>query len=262
MGQDSIVAGPIIENRTHSISVSDAQSVEQPVMDQWLEMFALFAHDLESPLASMKYVLRLIEDGKLDLFNPRHRQIVSSSKIAVERAESILYDSMAVAKAGELGFPVNFERQCLGPIIREVAGMASVSAAENKIRVTVAEPISEQMAEVDTHLLKRALDNLLFNAIRHTPGGGEVTVSTASDARQICIQIRDSGNGLGDIDSEELFEKYGQIKLRSQGKHRGVGLGLYFCRLAAIAMGGTVSAANHPDGGAIFTLCLRISGEK
>lgn len=231
-------------------------------MDQWLEMFALFAHDLESPLATMKYVLRLIEDGKLDLSNPRHCQIVSSSRIAVERAESILYDSMAVAKAGDLGFPVNLEKMTLGPIIREVAGMASVSAAENQVKVVVTEPVAGQSAEIDTHLLKRALDNLLFNAIRHTPSGGTVTVSTQTDARHICIQIRDSGNGLGDIDPEELFEKYGQIKLRSQGKHRGVGLGLYFCRLAAVAMGGTVTAANHPDGGAVFTLCLRRSGEK
>lgn len=256
------MSGPTIASRTSHIIVADARSAEQPVMDQWLEMFALFAHDLESPLATMKYVLRLIEDGKLDLSNPRHCQIVSSSRIAVERAESILYDSMAVAKAGDLGFPVNLEKMTLGPIIREVAGMASVSAAENQVKVVVTEPVAGQSAEIDTHLLKRALDNLLFNAIRHTPSGGTVTVSTQTDARHICIQIRDSGNGLGDIDPEELFEKYGQIKLRSQGKHRGVGLGLYFCRLAAVAMGGTVTAANHPDGGAVFTLCLRRSGEK
>jgi two-component system, OmpR family, sensor histidine kinase BaeS len=256
------VQGQTTVNKTDSVSVIDAQSSDQPVMDQWLEMFALFAHDLESPLASMKYVLRLLEDGKLDLNNPRHRQIVSSTGVAVQRAESVLYDAMAVAKSGQLGFPVNLESQPLEPILREVAGMASISAAENRVKVTVIEPIAPGKVSVDLHLLKRALDNLLFNAIRHTPAGGTVSLATKVDALSICVQIRDTGAGLGDIDTEELFEKYGQIKLRAQRKHRGVGLGLYFCRLAAEAMGGSVSAANHPEGGAVFNFCLRRSGEE
>jgi signal transduction histidine kinase len=231
-------------------------------MDQWLEMFAFLVHDLETPLASMKYVLRLLEREELDLSNPRHRQMVSSSRIAVERAESILYDTMAVAKAGRLGLPARLENLTLEPIIRDVAAMATAVAAENGIGLVVAEPIVTLAVTIDARLLKRSLDNLIFNAIRHTPEGGTVTVSTETDAESIHIHVKDSGPGFGEIEPNELFERYGQIMKRSQGTHRGVGLGLYFCRLAAIAMNGSVSAANHPKGGAVFTFSLPRSLEE
>jgi signal transduction histidine kinase len=53
-----------------------------------------------------------------------------------------------------------------------------------------------------------------------------------------------------------LFEKYGQFNLRSQGKTPGRGLGLYFCKLAATGMGGTILADDHPKGGAVFSIKL------
>jgi K+-sensing histidine kinase KdpD len=71
--------------------------------------------------------------------------------------------------------------------------------------------------------------------------------------------VKDSGPGLGEIDPETLFEKYGQAEIRARGKHRGVGLGLYFCRLAAAGMGGTVLADDHPKGGAVFSIKLQKS---
>jgi K+-sensing histidine kinase KdpD len=75
------------------------------------------------------------------------------------------------------------------------------------------------------------------------------------------IHVRDSGEGFGDTDPNELFERYGQITKRAQSAHRGVGLGLYYCTLAVTAMSGSITAANHPDGGAVFTICLpKITG--
>ncbi len=239
--------------------VSGEKRTDESVMDQWLEMFALFAHDLESPLASMKYVLKLLENGKLDLSLPRHRQLVESSRVAVERAESILYDSIAVARSGKLGLQAQLADLHLKPILVEAATLATGAAAPNQIAVVAVEPVPAVRIQADAHLLRRLLDNLLFNAIRHTPADGTIRLYAEEKGARIQINIKDSGNGLGDVDPNLLFEKYGQIKMRAEGTHRGVGLGLYFCRLAATAMGGSVSAANHPDGGAIFSLLLNKS---
>jgi two-component system, sensor histidine kinase and response regulator len=238
-------------------NIDSAVENNQLIMDQWLEMFAFLVHDLESPLASMKYLLRLLDKGQLDLSNPLHSQIVASSRIAVERAESILYDSMAVAKSRQLGLQVNLEHLPLAPIIRDAVSMVYSTADENQVKLEIIEPIAPFPMKIDSNLLKRSLDNLIFNAIRHTPQGGNVVIYTDFNSGNVNIHIKDSGNGLGDIDPEELFARYGQINLRSQGKHRGVGLGLYFCKLATDAMHGTVSAGNHPEGGAVFTICLQ-----
>jgi signal transduction histidine kinase len=238
------------------------QSNSENHADIWLEMFALFIHDIESPLASMKYILKLIDDGKLDLDRPIHRKLVRSSQIAVTRAESILYDILLIARSGKAGIPVNLTTLDPIPIIDEARTLAEGAAEEQEVRIEFVGPVPEVSVTADPSLLRRALDNLLFNAIRHTPRGGEISISCEDVGRSYFVHVKDAGPGLGDIEPEQLFEKYGQVHLRAAGKHRGVGLGLYLCRLAATVMGGTVIAADHPDGGAVFSLRLCKSGEK
>lgn len=230
---------------------------QQKQADLWLEMFALFIHDIESPLASMKYLLKIADEGRLSLQKPTHQRLVRSSRIAVERAEAILYDIMAVAKSGKAGLPVTLTESEPIPIVKESVTLAEGSAYENDITITLETGNEQGKVIADTALLKRALDNLLFNAIRHTPNGGTISVYLTHADDSMYVNVKDSGEGLGDIPPDQLFEKYGQLQLRTTGRHRGVGLGLYFCRLAATGMGGTIFADDHPDGGAVFTLRLR-----
>ncbi|MDH3892887.1 MAG: HAMP domain-containing histidine kinase [candidate division Zixibacteria bacterium] len=239
----------------HKPESNDA--VEQIEADKWLEFVSVLLHDMESPLASMKYLLKLLDEKKLNLAKPLHRQIVASSHIAMERTESIIYDIMAVAKAGKMGIPCNPVPLDVLPVVREAIVLVQGSAQEHKIDMRLTGNLSEQIVKADTGLLKRVLDNLLFNAVRHTPENGEIVISIDEQADSVYIHIKDSGPGLGDVDPEVLFEKYGQLKLRTEGRHRGVGLGLYFCKLAAMGMGGTILADDHPEGGAVFSTKLR-----
>ncbi|MFZ5980045.1 MAG: sensor histidine kinase [Candidatus Zixiibacteriota bacterium] len=238
------------------IEIPKKEARSQKEVDSWLEVFSIFIHDIESPLATVKYLLKLIEEDKLDLSKPRHRKLVGSSRIAVERAENILYDIMAVARAGKAGIPVELVNLVPDAIIREAIGLAEGSAMENNIEITYTNNAGNIVVKADPKLLKRVLDNLIYNAIRHTPGGEKISVYTEPGEQCVFIHVKDSGPGLENIEPDKLFEKYGQINLRAQGKHRGVGLGLYFCKLAAIGMGGTIIADDHPNGGAVFSVKL------
>ncbi len=229
--------------------------------DRWLEIFSVLVHDIESPLASMKYLLRLLEEGRLDQKKPLHQKLISSTGVAVSRAESIIYDIMAIARSGRAGLPVNLKTIIPDEIIDETILLASGSASERKIRVVRAGSPSPIEVIADPTLLRRTLDNLLFNAIRHSPSGGEIRLYTSEEPNSLFIHVKDSGPGLDDVDPELLFEKYGQARLRVEGRHRGVGLGLYFCKLAATGMGGTIVADDHPEGGAVFSIKLRKAKE-
>jgi K+-sensing histidine kinase KdpD len=237
------------------------KTVEHIEADKWLEFVAVLLHDMESPLASMKYLLKLLDEKKLNLEKPLHRQMVASSHIAMERTESIIYDIMAVAKSGKRGIPCSPSPVDVLPVVQEAIILAGGSAQEHKIDLELTGDPSKQVVMADTGLLKRVLDNLLFNAVRHTPENGKIVISISEQADSVYIHIKDSGSGLGDVDPEVLFEKYGQLKLRTEGRHRGVGLGLYFCKLAAMGMGGTILADDHPDGGAVFSIKLRKAKE-
>lgn len=224
--------------------------------DRWLEIFSVLVHDIESPLASMKYLLRLLEEGRLDTRKPLHHKIVSSTGVAVKRAESIIYDIMTIARSGQTGLPVYLETLAPDEIIDETILMASGSASERDINIVRDDGPGGVKVIADPALLRRTLDNLLYNAIRHSPSGGEVRLYVSEEPNSLFINVKDSGPGLDDVDPELLFEKYGQVKLRTEGRHRGVGLGLYFCKLAATGMGGTVVADDHPEGGAVFSIKL------
>ncbi|MEE8575944.1 MAG: HAMP domain-containing sensor histidine kinase [candidate division Zixibacteria bacterium] len=228
--------------------------------DRWLELFSILIHDLESPIASVKYLLRILEEGKLDFDNPVHQQIISSSKVATERAESILYDILAVARAGKAGIPLTMANLVPETLIKEAIDLGQASALEHRQKITYTNNAGNLAIQTDPKLLKRVLDNLLYNAVRHTPAGGTIAVYTEPGDRSVFIHIKDDGEGLGDINPAALFEKYGQVRLRAEGKHRGVGLGLYFCKLAVTGMGGTIMADDHPKGGAVFSLKLRKAG--
>lgn len=228
--------------------------------DKWLEMFSLFIHDLEPSLASMKYILKLLEGGKLDLKKTTHRDMVSSAGVAVKRAETIIFDIMAVARSGKMGLPVSMTVLNPQALVDEAAGLARVTAAEYGLSIIVREDGSLPLVKADPILLARTLDNFVFNAMRHTPAGGEVMIYTTTEKKSFYIHVKDTGPGLDDIEPHTLFEKFGQFNLRSSGKHRGVGLGLYFCKLAATGMGGAVMADDHPDGGAVFSIKLQKAG--
>jgi len=248
---------PIVEERARRTAAKGGAG--RPESDRWLEIFSLFIHDLESPLASVKYLLGQIEAGKFDTEKPIHQRLLKSSQIALDRAESILYDIMAVARAGDVGLPVETISLVPTAVIDEALLLIAGSAQEHDVAVTFTNNAGDIPVEADPKLLKRMLDNLLYNALRHTPGGGTIAVYTEPGKEAVFIHIKDSGAGLGEIDPARLFDKYGQTDLRAQGKHRGVGLGLYFCRLAATGMGGTVLADDHPKGGAVFSIKLRKS---
>ena len=236
-----------------------AETADSQTMDQWLEVFSLFVHDLESPLASIKYLLSQIHSGRFDLQKPIHQRLLDASRIALDRAESILYDIMAVARAGEVGLPVQMTNLVPTAVIEEAVTLVSGSAVERNVEITFTNNAGDVAVQADPKLLKRMLDNLIYNALRHTPGGGQVAVYTEPGKKCVFIHVKDTGPGLGDIDLEALFEKYGQVEMRTRGEHRGVGLGLYFCRLAATGMGGTVLADDHEKGGAVFTIKLKKS---
>jgi K+-sensing histidine kinase KdpD len=75
----------------------------------------------------------------------------------------------------------------------------------------------------------------------------------------VIVSIKDEGAGFGDIDPDILFDKYKQVDLKKDNKYRGVGLGLYFCRLAITAMGGSTWAEKRPGDGACFKFSLSIA---
>jgi len=108
----------------------------------------------------------------------------------------------------------------------------------------------------DPALIERVIANLIDNAIKYTPAGGEIEVSASPFASGICVRVADSGPGIPPEMREEIFAKYFQIRPQNGARLDGVGLGLAFCRLAVTAHGGEIWAENGPVRGAVIAFTL------
>jgi signal transduction histidine kinase len=141
----------------------------------------------------------------------------------------------------------------LADVARRAAGLLAVRAADRKVRV---DPPAPGEALPATGEFKRALQivvNLLTNAIRYSPEGGQVWVRTDREGDLAALIIADQGKGIAPEDQPRIFEKFERVDPTEAG---GTGLGLYIARRLARAMGGDISVDSAPGQGARFTFTL------
>jgi signal transduction histidine kinase len=115
---------------------------------------------------------------------------------------------------------------------------------------------SDTPLPIDRKLVRRAVENLITNALKYTRGRVDVGVShvAGSDAE---VTVADEGPGIPDALKSGLFEKFGSVEASRGQTRRGIGLGLYMVRLVAAAHGGTVAVEDRSGGGTVFRLTLR-----
>jgi two-component system phosphate regulon sensor histidine kinase PhoR len=102
----------------------------------------------------------------------------------------------------------------------------------------------------DRHRIEQVLVNLIDNAIKYSPNGGEVSVSTAALPHGVRVEVRDNGMGIPQAEQRSIFEKF--YRLEGPQARAGTGLGLYICRELVQRMGGTIGVESDPGTGSTF----------
>ncbi len=135
----------------------------------------------------------------------------------------------------------------LGPLAKQKRQTLLVEPAYN-LRPIIAVPL----------LLREALSNLVSNAVKYTPEGGEITVwaEAGADARSVVVGVRDNGIGLSPHDLERLFTKFFRSSDPRVQRERGSGLGLALTHAMIARMGGHIDVSSVPDQGTTFRLTL------
>jgi signal transduction histidine kinase len=104
--------------------------------------------------------------------------------------------------------------------------------------------------------VSRILANLLDNAVKFSPRGGKIKISTSLIADEVRICVRDTGPGIPPEYEETIFERFSQVP-GQVGRRRGSGLGLAFCKLAVESQGGRIWVESIPEGGSKFVFTLK-----
>ena len=145
----------------------------------------------------------------------------------------------------------------LADLARRAAGLLSVRAGDRAVRIDGPGTDETLPAIGDFTRTLQILMNLITNAVRYTPEGGQVWVRTEQEGDLAAIIVADQGKGIAEDDQDRIFDKFERVDPTEPG---GTGLGLYIARRLARAMGGDISVDSAPGQGARFTFTLPLRG--
>lgn len=209
-------------------------------------------HDLKSPLSAIL--------GNLDLLSmsadDRLQRMIERSRMSASRILSMIVNLLDVEKLEEGRLVPRIQRIDLGEMARAGVDEARVVAGQRRVHLALDAPGEAVWTDIDPGLVRRVLDNLMSNAIAHSPGGGEVRIEVGSRPEGVELSVSDQGDGVPHALREEIFEKYAQLDDHDAGRSLNRGLGLTFCRLAVEAHGGSIWVDDAVGGGARFRVLL------
>lgn len=210
------------------------------------ERLAILAHELRNKLGSALMSFDALQRGAVG--------IGGSTSAILGRSLSGLRELVdrALLEARLDGGGVRSERMRAWQLVEEVEIIANFEA--NKREINFAAHCNDRSAELDLdrHIVAAALGNLVQNAIKFTPPGGDVSLGTETRGKRMFFHVRDECGGLPEGAAETLFQPYSQRGL----DRTGLGLGLLISRRAVEANGGTISVVDLPQKGCIFTVAL------
>jgi signal transduction histidine kinase len=210
------------------------------------------AHDLNSPIFALRGYLQGLESG-VAVTPERMTHYLSVCQSKVSELERLTADLSAYTQIERLEQTMRCEPLELDTLARDVAEDARPEAAARGVRLTISSDAPAIHCHGDPRLLRRAISNILENAIRYTPAGGEIDLTWEIEGELWRVCVSDSGPGVAPEDLPHLFAPFYRGEASRNRATGGAGLGLAIAQRIMRAHGGTLTAANCPQGGAIFT---------
>ena len=205
------------------------------------------SHELRSPLARLNFALELVRK------NPSSDEAFQRVKKEVSRISRLIGDLLQVTRVEGDSLSRNDEAIAIGPFLSEIVEDCQLEATVRGCRV---EHRSEGVGEFrgDRELLRRAVENVLRNAIRYTPPGQSVEVTAMREGSELLFTVRDYGPGVPEPELEAIFHPFHRVEEdRNRASGGGVGLGLSIAHRAVLLHHGSISASNAQPG-----LCVQI----
>lgn len=209
------------------------------------------AHDLRTPLTAVRGTaeLALSRDREPDAYRAALARIVEATEAAQATLDTVM--DTAEAQAGALTLDLAPLR--LDALAADVADLYRLAADDKGVTVNVEAP-REVTVRADRRRLRRALANLVDNAVKYTPEGGRVSVRVSETAAGALVEVRDTGVGIAPDDLPRIWDRL--YRAEETRHERGLGLGLGLARAIAEAHGGRLEARSTVGEGSVFTLTL------
>ena len=217
------------------------------------DLVATVAHEFRTPLTSLRMAIHILLEGTVGSLNDGQADMLHAARDDCERLQGIVDDLLDLSRiqAGKVEVspaPISSKALVEGAVAQRAASAAEAGV---KLDVELRQPVLPVLA--DAERVSLVFDNLLGNAVRHSPRGESVTVRVEPDGKQVRFEVADQGPGIPPEYRDRVFEKFFRVP-GTQGE--GIGLGLYISREIVRAHGGEMGVSGEPGKGARFWFTL------
>ncbi len=222
------------------------------------ELAAMLVHDLKTPMTVIRSGITLLADFATKSGKRDHNRTFELLEMSTARLQRMVEDVLQLAKLEEMHGLQTAELVEMSAVARACAKDFGLIVADRKQHLDLS--LSDETPPPvlgDPGLLRRVLDNLVHNAVEHTPSGGRITIAVHAKDANVVVEVSDSGPGVPPEAREQLFVKFFQSDMK---RHVGnVGLGLALCEKVVSRHGGTIGIGDAIPKGARFYFILPVA---
>jgi PAS domain S-box-containing protein len=214
------------------------------------EFVALVSHELRTPLTSISGYLELMLEGSLEDDQRQFAEIIDRN---ADRLLLLINDLLFIAQVEAGKLTLEHEDVELDVLVDQAVSIAMPIAVAAEVEL-LAPPARHLSISGDAVRLGQLLDNLVSNAIKFTPAGGRVDVTSGEAHGRVWIEVRDTGIGISKIDQQWLFDKFFRTEAATQGAIQGTGLGLAISKAIVHAHAGSIQVESDAGAGSVFRI--------
>jgi PAS domain S-box-containing protein len=233
------------------------QQEELTILNQVKDEFiSLASHQLRTPATGVKQYLGLLLQGFLGDMPKEQKEILEKAYASNERQIELINDLLRIAQldAGKIILkkaPIDITN-----VLKDVIAEQNDSFKKRQQNIEIQVPPKAIVANIDSRRFRMVLDNLVDNASKYTPNGGEIKVSLKHLNGCLCIEIRDNGVGIKEEDISKLFTKFTRIGNMLSDEVGGSGLGLYWANKVVQLHNGYIEVESKVDKGTKFSVII------
>jgi signal transduction histidine kinase len=224
------------------------------------DLVANVSHDLRTPLASLRgYLETLMIKG--DSLPPEEQKMyLAIATQQTERLARLVAELFELAKLEAKDVSVQAESFPVSELIQDVVQKFELDAKQRQLAIRAEVEADLPFVTADIALVERVLQNLIDNALHHTPAGGTVSVAARVRGREVAVTVADTGSGISKDHLPHIFERLYRADKSRDSRSGGAGLGLAIARQIVELHGGRIAVESELGRGTTFSFSLPLAG--
>lgn len=278
------VLDDILPRVERALAYRSALREKQRLEQEKADFVSMLSHDLKNPITAVVGSIDIVREGRLGPVNGEQAEYLQSAIDSCNEVVAMIDNLLDITRFEAGRMQMSIRNNSPADIVTTVTGKFARVAEHEQIRLSLDLGEELPLVAVDRIALTRVIGNLLANAIKFTPEGGEIVVSCRRtrdcDAQRsvippyakvpegfsaqrclVRLSVRDTGNGIPSEELGNIFERFVQVRGTGIRERGGAGLGLAYCKMAVEGMGGVIWAVSEIGKGSEFIALLPCQSE-